>query len=62
MAAGDPSSRRVAVYFGSESYVVDVEVDPTDPPTEDSLIDMARERVVREHAPAGTFRKGEIVR
>lgn len=62
MSGADPSERRVAVYFGSEVYLVDLEVDPTNPPTDDSLIDMARERALREHAPASAFRKGEIVR
>lgn len=61
MSGDDPSERRVAVHFGSEVFVVELSVDPTDPPTEDSLIDMARRRILNDREPDGSFRKGEIL-
>lgn len=54
-------TRRVVVYFGNEVYQVDVEFDPLDPPSEDVLIDRAREQVINQHAPAASFRKGSIL-
>lgn len=61
MNAAEDIEHRVAVYFGREMHVVTVDFDPIDPPSDDVLIDRAREIAIAEYQPAASFRKGIIL-
>lgn len=51
----------VLVYFGEERYRVEVEYDPQNPPSDPVVLDQARDKAIRKHSPAASFRKGRII-
>lgn len=61
MVEDETPVRKVRVEFGLESYMVEVEVDPGNPPTEDTVIDMARRMAIERYQPDQSFRKGVII-
>lgn len=58
---GESQVQQVRVFFGVESYVVEVEVDPSNPLNEDALIDRARDTAKEQYNPEASFRKGTVL-